>query len=57
MTTAIHTLKKIAIDNKGKLSATFGLVALENVLFLLYPLVGSFAVNAVMAGNTFPLTP
>lgn len=52
MTTAIHTLKKIAIDNKGKLSATFGLVALENVLFLLYPLVGSFAVNAVMAGNT-----
>ena len=52
MTTAIHTLKKIAIDNKGKLSATFGLVALENALFLLYPLVGSFAVNAVMAGNT-----
>ena len=52
MTTAIHTLKKITINNKGKLSATFGLVALENVLFLLYPLVGSFAVNAVMAGNT-----
>ncbi|MGX2950718.1 ABC transporter six-transmembrane domain-containing protein [Ursidibacter sp. B-7004-1] len=52
MTTTIHTLKRIAIDNKGKLSATFGLVALENALFLLYPLVGSFAVNAVLAGET-----
>lgn len=48
MNTAIHTLKNIALNHKRKLSATFGLVALENVLFLLYPLVGSFAVNAVL---------
>lgn len=52
MTNTIHTLKNIAIANKGKLSATFSLVALENILFLLYPLVGSFAVNAVLAGDT-----
>lgn len=28
-------------------------MALENVLILLYPLVGSFAVNAVLVGNVF----
>lgn len=53
MTNTIQTLKNIAIDNKGKLSATFGLVALENILFLLYPLVGSFAVNAVLNNDVF----
>lgn len=53
MNTTIQTLKNIAIDNKGKLSATFGLVALENILFLLYPLVGSFAVNAVLNNDVF----
>lgn len=53
MANTIHTLKNIAIDNKGKLSATFGLVALENILFLLYPLVGSFAVNAVLNNDVF----
>lgn len=52
MTNAINILKNIAIDNKGKLSTTFSLVALENILFLLYPLVGSFAVNAVLSGDT-----
>lgn len=52
MNTAIHTLKNIALNNKRKLSATFGLVALENMLFLLYPLVGSFVVNAVLNGQT-----
>lgn len=44
----LNTLKNIALTNKAKLSATFSLVALENVLFLLYPMVGSFAVNAVL---------
>ncbi|UXZ05371.1 ABC transporter six-transmembrane domain-containing protein [Moraxella nasicaprae] len=53
MNTAIHTLKNIALNNKRKLSATFGLVALENMLFLLYPLVGSFAVNAVLNQQTW----
>ncbi len=45
------TLKHIAITHRHKLSATFALVAAENALFLLYPLVGSFAVNAVLSGN------
>lgn len=35
------------------MAATFSLVALENLLILLYPLVGSFAVNAVLAGNVW----
>lgn len=51
MINAIDTLKQIAIKNKGKLFSTFSLVALENALFLLYPLVGSFAVNAVVNGD------
>ncbi len=45
------TLKNIAKENIKKLSGTFSLVAMENLLFLLYPLVGSFAVNAVLKGN------
>lgn len=53
MASAIHTLKNIAKRHHSKLLATFSLVALENVLILLYPLVGSFAVNAVLAGNVF----
>lgn len=53
MASTLHTLVNIAIKNKGKLSATFALVALENVLFLLYPLVGSFAVNAVLNHDVF----
>ncbi|ULJ63120.1 ABC transporter six-transmembrane domain-containing protein [Wielerella bovis] len=51
MADAVHTLKQIAFTHRQKLLATFTLVALENVLFLLYPLVGSFAVNAVLAGK------
>lgn len=46
-----RTLKHIAITHKKRLSATFALVGAENLLFLLYPLVGSFAVNAVMNGQ------
>lgn len=53
MANAFDTLIGIARSNKGKLSATFALVAFENLLFLLYPLVGSFAVNAVMAGKVW----
>ncbi|WP_368500049.1 ABC transporter six-transmembrane domain-containing protein, partial [Moraxella sp.] len=47
---AIATLIHIGKTHFKKLSATFSLVALENILFLLYPLVGSFAVNAVLNG-------
>lgn len=34
------TLKNIAKENIKKLSGTFSLVAMENLLFLLYPLWG-----------------
>lgn len=44
-------LLHIAKTHHKKLIGTFSLVALENVLFLCYPLVGSFAVNAVMNGQ------
>ncbi|WP_202820556.1 MULTISPECIES: ABC transporter six-transmembrane domain-containing protein [Glaesserella] len=47
----VRTLKNIAITHKKRLSATFALVMAENLLFLLYPLVGSFAVNAVLQGD------
>ncbi|QIW15734.1 hypothetical protein A4G20_05010 [Pasteurellaceae bacterium RH1A] len=50
---ALRTLKQIAYNYRHKLLYTFGLVALENGLFLLYPLVGSFAVNAVLQGKTW----
>ena len=45
------TLKSIAVQHKKRLSITFSLVMAENLLLLLYPLVGSFAVNAVLQGN------
>ncbi|MEG9476363.1 ABC transporter six-transmembrane domain-containing protein [Mannheimia indoligenes] len=53
MARTLQTLKNIAKVYRSKLLATFSLVAFENVLILLYPLVGSFAVNAVLAGNVF----
>lgn len=48
---AIENLKSIAKNNKKRLLGTFFLVALENTLFLTYPLFGSFAVNAMMQGD------
>ncbi|MDO9768521.1 ABC transporter six-transmembrane domain-containing protein [Glaesserella parasuis] len=44
---------------KKRLFVIFGLVATENLLLLIYPLVGSFAVNAVLMGCWFlySLTP
>lgn len=51
MADTVKTLTSIALNNKGRLAATFSLVILENLLLLLYPLVGSVAVNAVLAGN------
>ncbi|MDG2944470.1 ABC transporter six-transmembrane domain-containing protein [Exercitatus varius] len=49
--TMAKTLKYIAKQHKKRLLATFGLVAAENILLLTYPLVGSFAVNAVLNGQ------
>lgn len=46
------TLKHIARTHARKLALTFTLVAAENMLFLLYPLIGGFAVNAVLNGQT-----
>ncbi|AHG75587.1 Integral membrane protein [Mannheimia varigena USDA-ARS-USMARC-1296] len=47
------TLKQIALENHKKLSGTFALVGVENLLLLLYPLVGGLAVNAVMNHNVW----
>lgn len=45
------SLKHIALQHRRRLAATFTLVVLENLLFVLYPLFGSFAVNAVLQGQ------
>lgn len=50
--TMLRSLKTLALQHKKRLFATFGLVAAENLLLLIYPLVGSFAVNAVLNGAT-----
>ncbi|KPN72138.1 ABC transporter six-transmembrane domain-containing protein [Neisseria sp. 83E34] len=47
------TLKNIGIAHRKKLLVTFGIVALENLLFLSYPVFGGFAVNAVMQGKVW----
>lgn len=47
-----RTLINIARHNRRRLLATFGLVLLENLLMLSYPLFAGFAVNAVLAGDT-----
>lgn len=48
----IINLKFIAKEHRQRLLMTFILVALENILFLVYPLFGSFMVNAIIQGNT-----
>ncbi|QPB41922.1 ABC transporter six-transmembrane domain-containing protein [Rodentibacter haemolyticus] len=50
-TNALDNLKSIAKNNKRRLFITFFFVTLENILFLTYPLFGSFAVNAMMQGD------
>lgn len=47
----LSSLKTLALQHKKRLFATFGLVAAENLLLLIYPLVGSFAVNAMLNGQ------
>ena len=48
-----QALKTIGIDYRHKLSMAFIFVALENILFLIYPLFGGFAINAVMQGHVW----
>ena len=48
-----QALKTIGIDYRHKLLVAFIFVALENVLFLIYPLFGGFAINAVMQGHVW----
>lgn len=46
-------LKHIGKTHRKRLIATFSLVGLENVLMLIYPVFGGWAINAVIAGNVW----
>lgn len=48
-----QTLKNIGTAHRKKLLLTFSIVALENLLLLVYPVFGGFAVNAVMQGKVW----
>ena len=44
-------LKHIGQTHRRKLITTFSLVGLDNLLLLVYPVFGGWAINAVMEGN------
>lgn len=44
-------LKHIAQTHRKRLLGTFSLVGLENLLMLVYPVFGGWAINAVIAGR------
>lgn len=46
-------LKHIGKTHRRKLITTFSLVGLDNLLLLVYPVFGSWAINAVMEGNVW----
>ncbi|MDD5395396.1 MAG: ABC transporter six-transmembrane domain-containing protein [Thiothrix sp.] len=48
-----QALKTIGNAHQKKLLMAFSLVGLENLLMLTYPMLGGFAVNAVMLGNVW----
>ena len=48
-----QAVRTIGMDYRKKLLITFIFVALENILFLVYPIFGGFAVNAVMQGHVW----
>jgi len=50
---ALTTLKTIARQNSKRLIFTLLLVVVENVVYLLYPLLAGFAINAIVQGNAF----
>ncbi|MDK4565659.1 ABC transporter six-transmembrane domain-containing protein [Kingella kingae] len=46
-----QTLKNIGSQNRNRLFKTFSLVAAENLLWAIYPLFGSFAIDAIVSGS------
>lgn len=46
-------LKHIGQTHHRKLITTFSLVGLDNLLLLVYPVFGGWAINAVMEGNVW----
>ena len=46
-------LKHIAQNHRKRLLGTFSLVGLENLLMLVYPVFGGWAINAVIAGKVW----
>ena len=46
-------LKHIGQTHRRKLISTFSLVGLDNLLLLVYPVFGGWAINAVMEGNVW----
>lgn len=44
-------LGRILRANVGAFTLTFGLLGLENALFLVYPLLGGFAIDAMLKGD------
>ncbi|HKM98825.1 MAG TPA: ABC transporter six-transmembrane domain-containing protein [Buttiauxella sp.] len=49
---ALNTLKKLAKLHSKKLVVTLLLVVAENVVYLLYPLMAGFAINAIINGQS-----
>jgi hypothetical protein len=50
---AILTLKMLGRRHSRKLFLTLLLVVAENVMYLLYPLLAGFAINAILSGRTW----
>ncbi|OAT32417.1 putative integral membrane protein [Buttiauxella brennerae ATCC 51605] len=48
---ALTTIKKLARLHSKKLVITLALVVAENVIYLLYPLMAGFAINAIIKGQ------
>ncbi|TNV22547.1 hypothetical protein FH968_00370 [Buttiauxella sp. B2] len=48
---ALNTLKKLAKLHNKKLIVTLMLVVAENIIYLLYPLMAGFAINAIIKGQ------
>lgn len=48
---ALQTLKMLGRRHRKKLLLTFLLVVVENVMYLLYPLLAGFAINAILSGR------
>jgi len=46
-------LKHIGKTHRRKLITTFSLVGLDNLLLLIYPVFGGWAINAVMEGKVW----